>query len=165
MPRTCRGETGGVWSYMAKQGEVQRRWYVLDAEDKVLGRTASAIARILRGKHRPIYTPHVDTGDFVIVVNADKIKLTGRKTKQKIYYRHSQYPGGLKSISYEKMMQTHPTRVIQHAVKGMLPHNRLGAAMLRRLKVYPDSSHPHQAQLKGQEGATDTSQEREASVE
>ena len=110
---------------------------------------ASEIAGLLKGKHKPIYSPHLDVGDYVIVVNAAKIKVTGNKLSKKTYYRHSQYPGGLKSTSLEKMLEKHPTRVIEYAVKGMLPHNRLGAAMFKKLKVYPGAEHPHQAQVKG----------------
>ncbi|NMA95712.1 MAG: 50S ribosomal protein L13 [Clostridiales bacterium] len=134
-------------SYMAKASEVERKWYVVDATGKTLGRMASQIAHILRGKHKPIYTPHVDTGDFVIVVNADKIEVTGNKRSQKMYRRHSGYPGGLKSISLGEMMDKHPTRAISYAVKGMLPHNRLGRAMLKKLKVYAGPDHPHEAQM------------------
>ncbi len=133
-------------TYSAKPQEVQREWYVVDATGKTLGRLASEIAKILRGKHKPIYTPHVDCGDFVIVVNADKIRVTGRKLDQKIYYRHSGYPGGLKSISLRDQLAKHPERVIQLAVRGMLPKNRLGRRMIKKLKVYASPDHPHQAQ-------------------
>ncbi len=133
-------------TYMAKPGEVERNWFVVDAAGRTLGRLASRIAQVLRGKHKPIYTPHVDTGDFVIVVNADKIKLTGNKLQQKKYYRHSQYPGGLKEITYEKLLAKKPEFIIEKAVKGMLPDNKLGKNMLRRLKVYAADEHPHQAQ-------------------
>lgn len=135
-------------TYSTKASDIERKWWVIDASGKTLGRLASEIAVLLRGKHKPIYSPHLDVGDHVIVVNAAKVKVTGNKLTQKIYYRHSQYPGGLKSTSLGKMMETHPTRVIEHAVKGMLPHNRLGAAMFRKLKVYPGAEHPHQAQVK-----------------
>lgn len=134
-------------SYMAKASTVDRKWYVVDAEGQTLGRMASQIAHILRGKHKPIYTPHVDTGDFVIVVNADKINVTGNKGTQKMYRRHSGYPGGLKSITFNEMMDKDPTRAIYFAVKGMLPHNRLGRAMLKKLKVYAGPDHPHAAQM------------------
>jgi large subunit ribosomal protein L13 len=120
----------------------------MDASGKTLGRLASEVAGLLKGKHKPIYSPHLDVGDYVIVVNAAKVRVTGNKLTQKIYYRHSQYPGGLKSTSLKRMMETYPTRVIEHAVKGMLPHNRLGAAMFKKLKVYPGAEHPHQAQVK-----------------
>jgi large subunit ribosomal protein L13 len=133
-------------TYSAKKEEVQRKWYIVDAEGKVLGRLASQIARILRGKHKPIYTPHVDTGDHVIVINAEKVRLTGRKWEQKVYYRHSGYPGGLKEIVAEKMRREHPERVIEHAVWGMLPKNRLGRKMMKKLRVYAGPDHPHQAQ-------------------
>ncbi|ACX51382.1 ribosomal protein L13 [Ammonifex degensii KC4] len=133
-------------TYMAKPNEVERRWYVIDATGKPLGRLASMVARILRGKHKPIFTPHVDTGDHVIVINAEKVVLTGRKLEKKLYIRHSGYPGGLKVMNYAKLMQTRPERAVEKAVKGMLPKNRLGARMLRRLRVYRGPEHPHQAQ-------------------
>jgi large subunit ribosomal protein L13 len=135
-----------VGTYYAKPGEVEREWVLIDAENKVLGRVATQAAHILRGKHKPQYTPHVDTGDFVIIINADKIRLTGNKAAQKTYYRHSGYPGGLKSESFERAMQRHPERVIEHAVKGMLPKNTLGRAQGRKLKVYAGAEHPHAAQ-------------------
>ena len=133
-------------SYMAKPNEIERKWYVIDAEGKVLGRLATEIASILRGKHKPIYTPHVDTGDFVIIINADKVKLTGKKLEQKQYRYHTGYPGGLKSVSYERMMKEKPERVIQLAVKGMLPKNSLGRQMIKKLKVYSGPEHNHEAQ-------------------
>ena len=133
-------------TFVAKPKEVERRWYVVDATDKVLGRLASEVARRLRGKHKSIYTPHVDTGDFIIVVNAEKVRLTGRKWDAKRYYRHSGYPGGLKVVTAKRMRETHPERLIIHAVKGMLPKNRLGRKMLKKLKVYAGPDHPHQAQ-------------------
>jgi len=133
-------------TFSAKKEEVQRKWYLIDAEDKVLGRMASKIAERLRGKHKPIYTPHVDTGDFIIVTNADKVLLTGKKLKQKIYYRHSGYPGGLKSITTEELKQKKPEELIRLVVKGMLPKNRLGRQMIRKLKVHAGAEHPHQAQ-------------------
>lgn len=136
-------------TYATKAEDVERQWYVIDAAGQTLGRLASQIARLLMGKHKPIYAKYLDTGDYVIVLNAAKIKVTGRKAKQKIYYRHSGYPGGLKAITLEQMLATHPTRVIEHAVKGMLPHNSLGRAMFKKLKVYAGDSHPHQAQLAG----------------
>jgi len=138
-------------TYSTKSTDIERQWWVIDASGKILGRLATEIAALLRGKHKPIYSPHLDTGDFVVVLNAAKVKVTGKKEKQKTYYSHSGYPGGLKSTSLEKMMETHPTRVIEHAVKGMLPHNRLGRAMMRKLKVYAGDTHPHQAQVKGGE--------------
>ena len=133
-------------TYSAKPEEIERTWYVVDAEGKTLGRLATEIAKILRGKHKPIYTPHVDTGDYVIVVNADKVRVTGNRLDQKIYYRHSGYIGGLKAVPLRRMLETHPERVIEHAVKGMLPKNRLGRKMYKKLKVYASPDHPHQAQ-------------------
>ena len=133
-------------STMAKAKEVERKWYVVDAEDKVLGRLASEVASILRGKNKPIFTPHVDTGDFVIVVNADKVRLTGRKWDQKVHAYHTGYPGGRREISYKEMRDKHPERIVELAVKGMLPKNRLGRQMYKKLKVYAGAEHPHQAQ-------------------
>ncbi len=135
-------------TYSTKASDIKREWHVIDASDKILGRLASQIASLLMGKRKPIFSRNLDTGDFVVVINADKIRVTGNKAKQKLYYRHSGYPGGLKSISLEKMMQTHPTRVIEHAVKGMLPHTRLGASMMKKLKVYAGDTHPHLAQTR-----------------
>ena len=132
--------------YMAKPNEIERKWYVIDAEGKVLGRLASEIAKILSGKNKPIYTPHVDTGDYVIVINADKIVLTGKKLSQKSYKYHTGYPGGLKEISYERMIKEKPEKIIELAVKGMLPKNSLGRAMGKKLKVYRGSEHNHEAQ-------------------
>jgi large subunit ribosomal protein L13 len=131
---------------MPKAAEIQREWYVVDAAGKTLGRLATRIATILRGKHKPGYTPHLDMGDYVIVVNAEKVMLTGRKRQQKVYYRHSGYMGGLKEISFERMLAEFPERVIRLAVRGMLPHNSLGRRMLKKLKVYAGPDHPHQAQ-------------------
>lgn len=133
-------------SYMAKPEEIEKKWYVIDAEGKVLGRLATEVASILRGKHKPIYTPHVDTGDFVIVINADKVKLTGKKLEQKKYYYHSGYPGGLKSVSYNRMMEENPEKAIELAVKGMMPKNKLGRQMFKKLKVYSGPEHKHEAQ-------------------
>ena len=133
-------------TYMAKPGEIDRKWYVIDAADKTLGRLATEIATILRGKHKPIYTPFVDTGDHVIVINAEKIRLTGNKLKDKKFRYHTGYPGGLKSIDYRTLMQNRPERVVEIAVKGMIPHNRLGRQMIKKLKVYRGPNHPHQAQ-------------------
>ena len=127
-------------------GDIERKWYIVDAEDLILGRLSTEIARILRGKHRPQYTPHADCGDHVIVINAEKIKVTGRKEAQKTYHRHSQYPGGLKSITLEKQRERFPERIIELAVKGMMPKNSLGRSMLKKLKVYAGSDHPHTAQ-------------------
>jgi len=134
------------YTYSAKQSDNQGKWLVVDAQNAVLGRLASEIAARLRGKHNPLFTPHVDCGDFVIVINADKVKLTGRKMQQKMYYRHSGYIGGLKEINAEKLLQKKPEDVIRNAVKGMLPKNRLGRKMYKKLKVYAGSEHPHQAQ-------------------
>jgi len=133
-------------TYSTKASDIERQWHVIDASDKVLGRLATQVASLLMGKHKPIFSRNLDTGDFVVIINADKVRVTGNKAEQKLYYRHSGYPGGLKSISLEKMMQTYPTRVIEHAVKGMLPHNRLGAKMMKKLKVYAGEAHPHLAQ-------------------
>lgn len=133
-------------TFMAKPMEIQRKWYIIDAEGKTLGRLASEAAAILRGKHKPIFTPNVDTGDHVIIINAEKIHLTGKKLIQKQYIRHSGYPGGLKSIDYGTLLQTYPERALEAAIKGMLPHNKLGAQMYRKLNVYKGPDHPHQAQ-------------------
>lgn len=133
-------------TYHAKPGEVEREWLVVDATDMVLGRLASQVAQILKGKHKPQYTPHVDTGDFVIVLNASKIKLTGNKMATKASYRYSGYPGGLKEVSIATMLEKRPERVVELAVKGMLPKNTLGRAMGKKLKVYAGPEHPHQAQ-------------------
>ncbi|WP_031517155.1 50S ribosomal protein L13 [Desulfofalx alkaliphila] len=133
-------------TFMAKPEEVQRKWYVIDAQGKTLGRLATEAARILRGKHKPTYTPHVDTGDHVIVINAEKVVLTGNKLQQKKYYRHSGYPGGLKATPYSEMMKKKPETVVEKAIFGMMPHNRLGAKAAKKLKVYRGAEHPHQAQ-------------------
>ncbi len=133
-------------TYSAKAGEINHDWFVVDAADKTLGRLASEIAHRLRGKHKPEYTPHVDTGDYIVVVNAEKIRVTGAKAKDKIYHHHTGYPGGIKSMSFEKLIEKAPERVIQGAVKGMLPRNPLGRAMFKKLKVYAGTEHPHAAQ-------------------
>ena len=133
-------------TYTAKVGEIENRWVVVDAQDKVLGRLASQIAVRLRGKHKPEYTPHVDTGDYVVVVNAAKLRVTGRKAERKIYYRHSGFPGGIKQTNFAKLHAAKPERVLQRAVKGMLPKGPLGYAMIRKLKIYAGGSHPHSAQ-------------------
>jgi large subunit ribosomal protein L13 len=133
-------------TYTVKAGEIRRKWYVVDAQDLVLGRLASEVAQILRGKKNPTYSPHMDVGDNVIIVNSDKVKLTGNKQEQKIYYRHSGYPGGLREIPYSDLMKNKSDFVVQKAVRGMLPHNRLGRQMLKKLHVYKGASHPHQAQ-------------------
>lgn len=133
-------------TYTARAEDMEREWFLVNAEGKTLGRLASEIAQVLRGKHKPIYTPHLDCGDFVIVVNAEKVQVTGRKLDQKMYYRHTGYPGGIKSISLRNQLQKHPERVLEAAVRGMLPRNRLGRKMFKKLKVYAGNSHPHQAQ-------------------
>lgn len=133
-------------TFLPQMNELERDWYVVDAEDQVLGRMATRIASYLMGKGKPTYTDFLDTGDFVVVVNIDKIKLSGKKLEDKIYYSHSGYPGGLKQVSAARLMEKHPDRVIKHAVKGMLPKNKLGRRMLKRLKVYTGPEHPHSAQ-------------------
>jgi large subunit ribosomal protein L13 len=133
-------------TFQAKQGEINRDWYLVDAHAKILGRLASEIAHRLRGKHKPTYTPHTDTGDFVIVVNAGEVLLTGKKLTDKVYYSHSGYPGGIKATTAGKMLQTKPEEVLRAAVKGMLPKNTLGRAMLKKLKIYAGGDHPHEAQ-------------------
>jgi len=132
---------------MAKKDEIKRKWHLVDAKGKTLGRLASRIAILLRGKHKPTFTPHLDTGDFVVVINAEKVVLTGKKWKEKLYIHHSGYPGGLKSISAEKMWEKHPERLITMAVQGMLPKNKLGRKLIKKLKVYAGEAHPHQGQL------------------
>lgn len=133
-------------TYVTKPLEIERKWYIVDAEGQTLGRLSSRIATILRGKHKPIYDPAVDCGDFVVVINADKIHVTGRKTDQKKYYRHSQYPGGLTTLTLREQLEKHPTRPVELAIKGMLPKTRLGRKMIKKLKVYAGSEHPHEAQ-------------------
>ena len=133
-------------TYVTKPAEIERKWYVVDADGETLGRLASKIAVILRGKHKPIYSPSVDCGDYVIVLNAEKISVTGRRLDQKVYYHHSGYPGGIKSITLRNQLERYPTRPVELAVKGMLPKNKLGRKMLKKLKVYAGSEHPHQAQ-------------------
>jgi large subunit ribosomal protein L13 len=135
-----------VRTYAVKAGDIKRRWYVVDAQGKTLGRLATEIARILRGKHKPTFSPHLDTGDFVIIVNAEKIHVTGKKLNTKRYYRYSGYLGGLKSIVLSDQLEQHPERVLVHAIRGMLPKNRLGRAMIKKLKVYAGPDHPHAAQ-------------------
>ena len=135
-----------VKTYTAKPGEIERQWYVVDAEAKTLGRLATQIADVLRGKGKPAYTPHVDSGDFVIVVNAEKVHVTGQKLDQKIYYRHSGYPGGLRERTLREQLQRRPEEVLRKAVKGMLPKNKLASAQLRKLKIYAGPDHPHAAQ-------------------
>jgi large subunit ribosomal protein L13 len=133
-------------SFIAKPQEVERKWYVIDAEGKTLGRLASEIASILRGKKKPIYTPHVDTGDYVIVVNSEKVEVTGKKRKEKIYKRHTGYPGGLRETTFEKLLEKHPEDIIRHAVKGMMPNGKLGRQMYKKLKVFVGPEHTHAAQ-------------------
>ena len=133
-------------SYIAKPQEVERKWYILDAEGQTLGRLASEAASILRGKKKPIYTPHVDCGDYVIIINAEKIEVTGKKRKEKIYKRHTGYPGGLKEITFEKLLAKQPEEILRHAVKGMLPKGPLGRDMAKKLKVYAGAEHVHEAQ-------------------
>jgi large subunit ribosomal protein L13 len=133
-------------TYSPKAGELQHEWYVIDATDVVLGRLASQAATLLRGKHKPTFAPHVDGGDFVIIINADKVALTGNKLKQKHAYHHSGYPGGLKATSYAELLESDPRKAVEKAVKGMLPHNKLGRQVIKKLKVYSGPSHPHAAQ-------------------
>jgi large subunit ribosomal protein L13 len=135
-----------VRTYSPKPGDIERQWHVIDAADVVLGRLATQAATLLRGKHKPIFAPHADTGDFVIIVNADKVALTGNKRRDKIAYRHSGYPGGLKQVNYEELLRKHPQRAVELAVRGMLPHNKLGRKLFRKLKVYAGPDHPHAAQ-------------------
>lgn len=133
-------------TYSVKESEIERDWYVVDARDQVLGRLASEVARILRGKHKPTYSPHLDTGDYVVVVNAADVRLTGRKADQKTYFRHSGYMGGEKHIPFRRMLKTHPERVVELAVKGMMPKNKLGRRMYGKLRVYAGTEHPHESQ-------------------
>lgn len=133
-------------TYTPKPGDISRQWHVIDATDVVLGRLASQVATLLRGKHKPVFAPHTDTGDYVIIVNADKVALTGSKREQKVAYRHSGFPGGLKAVSYTQLLERHPEKAVEKAVKGMLPHNTLGRATLKKLHVYTGPAHPHQAQ-------------------
>ncbi len=133
-------------TYVPKKTEIKKKWYLVDAEGKILGRLASKIAQVLSGKNKPIYTPHLDTGDFVVVINAKKVKVTGNKEKKKIYYHYSGYPGGMKEIVYEKLLEKKPALIIQKAVKGMLPKSKLGRKMIKKLKVYAGTEHRHQSQ-------------------
>jgi large subunit ribosomal protein L13 len=133
-------------TYIPKLAEIERKWYLVDAEGKILGRLASRLAQILCGKDKPMYTPHMDVGDFVVVINAEKVKVTGGKEEKKIYYRHTGYPGGLKERTYEKLLSIRPEDIIRKAVRGMIPKNKLGRQMFKKLKVYAGSEHPHQAQ-------------------
>ena len=133
-------------TYSTKAKDIERQWWVIDAADRTLGKIATEAASLLMGKHKPIYAPYIDAGDYVVVTNAARVKVTGKKPEQKIYYRYSGYPGGLKSATYKEVFDKDPRRVIELAVKGMLPHNRLGRAMFKKLKVYPGDEHPHRAQ-------------------
>ncbi len=133
-------------TYSPSGKDIDRQWYVVDADDKVLGRLATEIARVLKGKHKPVYTPHLDMGDHVIVINAKRVRVTGKKAEQKVYYRHTGYPGGIKSTPFSRMIKEHPDRVLKKAVWGMLPHNALGRKMLKKLKVYAGADHRHSAQ-------------------
>ncbi len=139
-----------VKTYTPKESEIERKWFVVDAEDMVLGRLATQVATVLRGKHKPQFTPNLDAGDFVVVVNAEKVRVTGGKFHQKRYYHHSRYPGGMRSLTFEQMIEKHPERVIQTAVRGMLPKNALGKRMLRKLRVYSGPEHPHSGQQPAQ---------------
>ena len=133
-------------TYNVKASEIERQWWVVDATDKTLGRLSTTIAQILRGKHKPTYVPHLDNGDFVVVTNADKVRVSGNKEEKKTYFRHSGYPGGARFTTLKSVREKHPERIIEHAVKGMLPHNRLGRAQIKKMKVYASDSHPHEAQ-------------------
>lgn len=133
-------------TYVVRQEEITRKWFVVDADGKTLGRLASAIAQILKGKHKPMYSPHLDVGDYVVVINAERIAVTGRKMDQKMYYRHTGYPGGIRESNLRDLLARHPTYAVKFAVKGMLPKNRLGRKMIRKLKIYAGPEHPHQAQ-------------------
>ena len=133
-------------TYVVRQEEITRKWFVVDADGKTLGRLASAIAQILKGKHKPMYSPHLDVGDYVVVINAERIAVTGRKMDQKMYYRHTGYPGGIRESNLRDLLARHPTYAVKFAIKGMLPKNRLGRKMIRKLKIYAGPEHPHQAQ-------------------
>ena len=135
-----------VRTFQAREEDVDKKWYVVDAEGQILGRLAASVARILRGKHKPIFSPHVDTGDFVIVINAGKVRVTGKRFEQKSYFHYTGYPGGARVRMFKDLVRSNPRFVIEHAVKGMLPHNRLGRRILKKLKVYSDGNHPHEAQ-------------------
>jgi large subunit ribosomal protein L13 len=145
-------------TYSVKKADIKRQWRVVDAADRVLGEVATDAAKLLMGKHKPYYTTNLDVGDYVVVINAEKVRVTGNKAQDKIYYSHSGYPGGLKSVSFEKLIKTHPERVIERAVKGMLPQNRLGDSMFRKLKVYAGGNHPYEAQTKAK--STEASTEK-----
>lgn len=134
-------------TYSTKDSDIERDWHIIDASDRVLGRLATRIASLLIGKHKPMFSRHIDTGDYVVVINAEKVRITGNKVKQKTYYRHSGYPGGLKSMNLERILETHPTRVIEYAVRGMLPQNRLRAQRMKRLRIHIGDAHPYQGQI------------------
>ena len=138
---------GNVKTYSPRAKDISREWWLIDATDRPLGRLASQVARLLMGKHKPMYAQHMDTGDYVVVLNAARVRVTGKKAEQKLYYRHSGYPGGLRTSTYKELFERKPALVIEHAVKGMLPHNRLGRAMFKKLRVYSGGEHPHQAQV------------------
>lgn len=133
-------------TYNVKASEIEREWWIVDATDKTLGRLSTLIAQVLRGKHKPTFVPHLDNGDFIVVTNAEKIRVTGNKEEQKTYFRHSGYPGGARFTSLKQLREKHPERILEHAVKGMLPHNRLGRAQIKKMKVYAGENHPHEAQ-------------------
>jgi len=154
-----------VKTYTARAKELEERWHVLDAAERPLGRLASEAAQLLRGKHRPEFTPHMDHRDFVIIVNAARVRVTGNKVQQKMYYRHSQYPGGLKQVALGKLLATKPERVVERAVRGMLPRNRLGAQLYRHLKVYAGPEHPHQAQVNARRSKSQETQTAATSAE
>ena len=137
-------------TYSVKASEIKREWHLVDAEGKILGKVATEAAKLLMGKQKPIFCRHLDVGDYVVVINAEKVRVTGNKAKDKFYYRHSGYPGGFKSVSFEKLLETHPTRIIEHAVRGMLPQNRLRAQMMKKLKVFAGEAHPYQGQIKAE---------------
>lgn len=140
-------------TYVTRAGDIRREWHVVDAAGRILGKVAVEVASLLIGKHKPIYAPNLDTGDYVVVINAAKVKVSGKKAEQKKYYRHSGYPGGLKGPTFEEVFSRYPTRVIEYAVKGMLPHNHLGKDMFKKLRVYAGAEHPHVAQLGPKEGS------------
>ena len=143
-------------TYSTKAADIKREWHVIDASGKVLGRLATQVAGLLMGKHKPVFCRHLDIGDYVVVINAEQVRVTGNKVKQKLYYHHSGYPGGLKTITLERVMQTHPTRVIEHAVKGMLPHTRLQASMMKRLRIFAGDEHPYRGQTKDTSAKVET---------
>lgn len=147
-----------IKTYSVKAKEIKREWHIIDANDQILGKVATQAARLLMGKHKPMFSRHIDTGDNVVIINASRVKFTGNKGLQKLYYRHSGYPGGLKSINLDDMMQKFPERAIEYAVKGMIPHTKLGEEMIKKLRVYAGSEHPHQSQIKA--APVETGQEK-----